>query len=226
MLLIPHHHHTQGIWRSLPLQLAQTTAGARIECDDHHCRLGNTITALVDCSFTILLLLMLAPKLRRHVEAVTRRVDQHRVTVADYSIELRGLPENVTQDQVRQIVGRTLKRHAESRLQRLEQKEAAAITRTTSLTRRALPAKVRSLQREVSLLHGAVEQVQRFIAEEKWRVHEDGVTLCLRNGRLLSRAQQKVTFNPLTLLARTVSFALALALTLNPSPSPSPSPKP
>lgn len=184
--------NAQGIWGSLPLQLAQTSAGARIDCDDDHCRLANTITALVDCSLTILLLLLLSPKLRRHVEAVTRRVDQHRVTVADYSIELRRLPETVTQDQVRQTVGRTLKRHAEARLQHLEQKEAAAITRTTSLSRMQRPVQLRSLQREVSLLHGAVEQVQRFIAEEKWRVHEDGVTLCLRNGRLLSRAQQKV----------------------------------
>jgi hypothetical protein len=225
-MLIPHRHHTQGIWGSLPLQLAQTSAGARIDCDDDHCRLANTITALVDCSLTILLLLLLSPKLRRHVEAVTRRVDQHRVTVADYSIELRRLPETVTQDQVRQTVGRTLKRHAEARLQHLEQKEAAAITRTTSLSRMQRPVQLRSLQREVSLLHGAVEQVQRFIAEEKWRVHEDGVTLCLRNGRLLSRAQQKVTLLTLTLLALTVTFALALALTLKPSPSPSPSPNP
>ena len=225
-MLIPHHHYTQGIWRSLPLQLAQTTAGARLDCKDDHCRLANTITALADCSLTILLLLLLSPKLRRHVEAVTHRVDQHRVTVADYSIELRRLPETVTQDQVRQTVGRTLKRHAEARLQRLEQKEAAAITRTTSLSRMQRPVQLRSLQREVSLLHGAIEQVQRFIAEEKWRVHEDGVTLCLRNGRLLSRAQQKVTLLTLTLLALTVTFALALALTLKPSPSPSPNPNP
>ena len=225
-MLIPHCHHTQGIWGSLPLQLAQTSAGARIDCDDDHCRLANTITALADCSLTILLLLLLSPKLHRHVEAVTHRVDQHRVTVADYSIELRRLPETVTQDQVRQTVGRTLKRHAEARLQRLEQKEAAAITRTTSLSRMQRPVQLRSLQREVSLLHGAIEQVQRFIAEEKWRVHEDGVTLCLRNGRLLSRAQQKVTLLTLTLLALTVTFALALALTLKPSPSPSPNPNP
>ena len=194
-MLIPHHHYTQGIWRSLPLQLAQTTAGARLECKDDHCRLANTITALVDCSLTILLLLLLSPKLRRHVEAVSRRVDQNRVTVADYSIELRGLPETVTKDQVREIVGRTLKRHAKARLRRLEQKEAGAITRTTSLSLKRRPATLRSLQLEVSLLHGAVEKVQRFIAEEKWRVHEDGVTLCLRNGRLLSRAQKKVNLN-------------------------------
>ncbi len=44
---------------------------------------------------------------------------------------------------------------------------------------------------EVELLRGALRQARRFLAEQRWRVHADGVTLQLRNGALLKRARQK-----------------------------------
>ena len=193
----PHHHYAQASWRSLPLQLARTTAGARMECDDADCRLANTLTAAADCMLTLVLMLLLPRKLRRHVEAVSRRVDHARVTLADYSVELHGLPEDVTQDEVREIVSCTLQQHAEARLQRLQQKEASVISRCTEKRHAFRPpslqrAATRELKLEAELLGGAVERARRFLTEERWRVHEDGVTLCLRNGRLLSRARRKV----------------------------------
>ena len=168
-----------------------------MECDDADCRLANTLTAAADCMLTLVLMLLLPRKLRRHVEAVSRRVDHARVTLADYSVELRGLPEDVTQHEVREIVSCTLQQHAEARLRRLQQKEASIISRCTERRHAFRPPSLqrvatRELKLEAELLGGAIERARRFLTEERWRVHEDGVTLCLRNGRLLSRARRKV----------------------------------
>ena len=107
--------YAQAFWRSLPLQLALTTAGARMQCTDDDCRLANTLTATADCVLSLLLLVYLPRSLRRHQAAVARRVNHARVTVADYSVELLGLRPNVTPEEVVELVRRRLVQHAEAR---------------------------------------------------------------------------------------------------------------
>lgn len=138
--------YAQAFWRSLPLQLALTTAGARMQCTDDDCRLANTLTATADCVLSLLLLVYLPRSLRRHQAAVARRVNHARVTVADYSVELLGLRPNVTPEEVVELVRRRLVQHAEARLHRLEHREAKAVHKLEASCRppppptRTLPA--------------------------------------------------------------------------------------
>ena len=82
--------------QKLPVLLLLTTNGARLDCTDYDCRLATTITALVDVLITLVVLVRLPTRLRAYVRRVAHRVDHARVTVADYSLELKGLPPQAT----------------------------------------------------------------------------------------------------------------------------------
>ena len=112
----------RAFFESIPVLLVLTTSGARLDCTDLRCRRANTCTAMADVLVTVFLLVRLPRRLRSYVERVGHRVDHARVTTADYTVELSGLPSKSVLELTRLIQSR-LQKHAQSRLKSLEAHE-------------------------------------------------------------------------------------------------------
>ena len=214
------HSQGKGVWQtdgplaffeSIPLLLVLTTSGARIDCTDLRCRRANTCTATVDVLITVFLLVRLPRRLRTYVGRVGHKIDHARVTTADYTVELTGLPNKTVLELTHHIQQR-LQRHAQARLKSLESREkklrgrvrttghalglSRSLTSATpgTLARIATPRRLalEAANAQLQLLETAVLQARRFVDEERWRVADGGVVLCMRNGALLTRAQTRV----------------------------------
>ena len=181
--------------QKLPMLLLLTTNGARLDCTDYDCRLATTITALLDVLVTLIVLVRLPRRMREYVGRVAHRVDHARVTVADYSLELKGLPPQATVEHVHKLVHKKLEAHARARLRALEPRQSR-LKRLLGGSRLAALGRSLSMKKvthaELELVTTAAAQVRRFVSEERWCVALDGVVLNLHNGALLTRAQRKV----------------------------------